>query len=75
MLKIKRTSNGFIVTESLGGDIEVEVIQETSDIDDKESITTLLFRVAEFAGYIPDRYGKTNLSIKWNALGSKVQDD
>jgi len=75
-LKIEKIENGYVLShkEEIEDDrfeIKKEVIEENGD-DEKETMTRLLERVAEYFGIRDDKYAKDNLNINWNKKGRKL---
>ena len=73
-IKISKASNGFVLyfpeeTFPVAGSF-LEVIEE--DRDEKETMTRLLEKVAEYFGIPHDKFAKDNLRISWNKKGSKT---
>ena len=66
-IKIEKTTNGYIIYI----DEEKTVIQE-DDLDDKKTITDLLYLIAEHFGFNYDGFSKENLNITWNKKGDEI---
>jgi hypothetical protein len=74
-IKIEKIENGFILSheEEIEEDVPrvmKEVIEEGDD--EKETMTRLLERVAEYFGIQHDKFAKDNLNITWNKKGRKL---
>jgi len=74
-IKIEKIENGFILShkdEKEDGvpEITKEVIEECDD--EKETMTRLLERVAEYFGIGHDKFAGDNLNITWTKKGSKL---
>ena len=80
-VEIERANNGFIVRNYYWEDstedgkkiigCDTEVIEDDED-DRNKLLAKLLYKVAELEGYSYDKWGKENLSIKFNEKGRKV---
>jgi len=76
-LKIDKIENGFILSRKEEIDenkfeIVKEVIAEGCNEDEKETMTRLLERIAEYFGIQHDKYAEDNLNIAWNKKGRKL---
>lgn len=79
---IKKVENGYILQTFTWEDTqennkvyreEVEVIEEEGDINsDKKALGRVLDKIAEWAGFHYDKYGKENLRISWDKKGHKL---
>lgn len=72
---IEKAGNGFILrwVEQMDDDFQREEAEVIEDVDEeRKALTSLLERIAEWAGYNYDKYGKENLSISWDKKGHKV---
>jgi hypothetical protein len=77
-LKIEKIENGYVLSreeEIEDGKFKTikDVVEERED-DEKETMTRLLERVAEYFGIQHDKFAADNLNIIWNKKGSKSQD-
>ncbi len=75
-MKIEKIENGFVLShkeEIEDGKFKTtkEVIEE-ADNDEKETMTRLLERVAEYFGIQYDKFAADNLNITWNKKGGKL---
>lgn len=69
-LNITKLDNGY----TLVGADEKEVIEiEESDKGEKEAMTKLLRRIAEYFGIMNDGFSKENLNVRWNKKGDEVE--
>ena len=74
-LKIEKIENGFILShEEEMDEGKFEIIKEVIEEDDeeKETMTQLLERIAEYFGIRYDKYSADNLNIAWNKKGHKL---
>ena len=72
-ITITKAANGYILSseEAEGG--VTEVLEEKST--EKETMTDLLYKVAEFFGMNHDKFAKDNLNITFDKKGDKVYID
>jgi hypothetical protein len=79
-LRIIRAENGWILYWEEYTDEGIVMMREVIAEDDlelmsmeKESMTRLLYRIAEYFGQLQDKYSKNNLNITWDKRGSRVE--
>jgi len=79
---IEKTENGFITTDYICEDTSedgTEIIKEyknvieTENMDEKEELKKVLFKVADLLGYTYDKWEKENLNITFDKKGHKVE--
>ncbi len=75
-LKIEKIENGYVLShneEIEDGKFKTikEVVEEKGD-DERETMTRLLERVAEYFGIQYDKFAADNLNITWNKKGRKL---
>ena len=66
-LRLEKTTNGYIVMDGP----DTELIEDTGD--EKDCISRLLYRVAEWAGCDYQKYGSENLNITFDKKGHKLE--
>jgi len=80
--KIEKVEDGFIITNYIWEDTtengtpiikEYKKVIETGDMDEKEELKTVLFRVADLLGYMYNKYGEENLNITFDKKGHKLE--
>lgn len=69
MLKIKKIDNGYLLTDTGGGEVCVTAFV---DGNDNECLADLLRGVAEGMGYQYNKWGDKNLTITFDGKGSKL---
>ena len=75
LLEIEKCENGWIVKnydEQEEGKF-IPVKELIVDTDNREGMTNLLMKVAEYFGVNYDKYGSDNLEISWSKKGHKLE--
>lgn len=80
-LLIKRLRNGFTVTmqndDPYSDAYQTVVFEEKEQRNyapyDKEAFEEMLYMIAEYFGYGPEKFEPDNLKISWDAKGSKYE--
>jgi len=77
-ITITKAGNGFILSHEEETEYNTfttlkEVIEETSS--EKETMKTLLYKIAEFFGMNYDKYAKDNLLITFDKKGGKATEE
>lgn len=68
-LIIKEVNNGFVLIDNA----KEETVIEDQD-NEQEAMKKMLETIAEYFGFLYDRWGKENLNIQFNKFGHKVDE-
>ena len=74
-LNIEKAENGWVLShaeETEEGKYEV-VKELVIDEMDNQGMTNLLMAVNDYFGKSYDKFGKENLNITWDGVGSKIE--
>lgn len=78
---IKKVRNGYLLTapaQTADEDAMEMVIQddlEDNEMTDKKTMQKVLEEIAEYFGFIHDKWDKNNLSVTWDSPGRKAYDE
>ena len=75
-LTIIQADNGYVVTNHQEYDDDVkDEIHVFEDDDERTGLKNMLEYVAESTGYFYDKFKRNNLSITFDRVGHKVEDE